>query len=467
MFSRKKTESNSTDVKDEALIKREKVEKKLKLDVDSLIRFHVSSRYEKIQRKNESQKIPLMMTVLAEEVELDEERPGLDLIVMIDVSGSMQGQKIELVKKTLLFILDQLCDIDRLGLTKFSNNAQIIKGLTPMTKHNKEEFRKVINEIHAAGGTNIQASVEQAMELMLNRKEVNETTALFMLSDGQDTCGGNLEKLKKFMEAKDKELKKKKMEYKFHSFGYGSDHDENWLTAISNFKNGNFYYIKEIKMINECFVDCLGSLLSIIAKDAKINVFLEKNCVFVRKFGESWKDKEDKKQGVVLVDNIISDNDKDYVAEIEVGVIPKDLKEIKVALVMLNYNSDSGESSKSQTLILEVVDDDQLGEINQRVEETVAKVEAGEEIKIYEELRGRGQYDDADKLITHFRNKVKNNNNLKMEYREKILDICEVEKLQDGKFAKQNYKVMCEDAYAPGFSNFKSQRAKAKKMLHK
>ena len=63
--------------------------------------------------------------------------------------------------------------------------------------------------------------------MMIQRKEVNETTAGFFLSDGENGHGTTLNSLKKLMKDKDRSLKKKKINYKLHSFDYDSDHDEN------------------------------------------------------------------------------------------------------------------------------------------------------------------------------------------------------------------------------------------------
>lgn len=48
---------------------------------------------------------------------------GMDLILCIDISGSMQGEKIQQVKDTLLFIVDELKDIDRVSLVVFNDAA--------------------------------------------------------------------------------------------------------------------------------------------------------------------------------------------------------------------------------------------------------------------------------------------------------------------------------------------------------
>ena len=66
------------------------------------IKLVVKSKYNKIQRKNEEQIIPLWMNLVVNEIEMDNQRQGVDLVMVIDISGSMGGKKIKLVKQTLL-----------------------------------------------------------------------------------------------------------------------------------------------------------------------------------------------------------------------------------------------------------------------------------------------------------------------------------------------------------------------------
>ena len=100
---------------------------------------------------------------------------------------------------------------------------------------------------------------------------------------------------------------------------------------------------------------------------------MDKNCKFIQKFGDSWKNKNDKKKEVINFDSIISDMDKDYMAEIEIGKLSKNGTEIKVAYAFLSYKSDQRESFKTVELVLKITNDDDLGEINQKVEEKFCK----------------------------------------------------------------------------------------------
>jgi len=56
-------------------------------------------------------------------------RNAVDLICAIDVSGSMEGEKIELVKKTLKYLLSLLNGSDRLCLVSFNSMAKRLSNL--------------------------------------------------------------------------------------------------------------------------------------------------------------------------------------------------------------------------------------------------------------------------------------------------------------------------------------------------
>lgn len=71
---------------------------------------------------------------------MDENRPGMDLILAIDTSGSMSGEKIKLVKETINFMIDELQDIDRLALVEFNSTKTLLAHFNPMTEKNKKAY---------------------------------------------------------------------------------------------------------------------------------------------------------------------------------------------------------------------------------------------------------------------------------------------------------------------------------------
>jgi Mg-chelatase subunit ChlD len=55
--------------------------------------------------------------------EQEGDRSPIDLVCVIDISGSMRGEKIDLVRKTLISLLEIINEHDRLCLIKFDDKA--------------------------------------------------------------------------------------------------------------------------------------------------------------------------------------------------------------------------------------------------------------------------------------------------------------------------------------------------------
>lgn len=71
----------------------------------------------------------------ADKVKIDlKNRPSIDLICVIDQSGSMAGAKIKLVQDTLKYLLELLNENDRLCLVLFESSATRLSPLYRLTK---------------------------------------------------------------------------------------------------------------------------------------------------------------------------------------------------------------------------------------------------------------------------------------------------------------------------------------------
>ena len=202
----------------------------------------------------------------------------------------MGGKKIELVRKSIAFIINNLESKDRLALVTFNHSSEIIQQFAYMNRSNKRDMKRLIEGIGASGNTNIVRGLEDGLELLLDRRTVNDVSSIFFLSDGRDTSGNKQRDFKRVLDKYDRLLKRKEIDYKINSYGYGEDYDENILTLISNFKDGNFYYISKLEFIEDSVIDNLGFLLSVIANKAKITCNLMNNCYYDTTYGYSWNE---------------------------------------------------------------------------------------------------------------------------------------------------------------------------------
>ena len=66
-----------------------------------------------------------------------------------------------------------------------------------MDKDNKEKLKEKIMKLNAGGGTDIAKGIEIAAKVMQERKYINSTSFIFLLSDGNDNEAGTIERVNK------------------------------------------------------------------------------------------------------------------------------------------------------------------------------------------------------------------------------------------------------------------------------
>ena len=92
-------------------------------------------------------------------------RKHLNLIILLDVSGSMSGWKIDSAKKAIESILQQLNDNDRLGIVTFESGSKTFLNMKNITDLDMATVKEIVRSIHAAGGTNFESGYRQVMNV--------------------------------------------------------------------------------------------------------------------------------------------------------------------------------------------------------------------------------------------------------------------------------------------------------------
>lgn len=110
-----------------------------------------------------------------------------DITFVLDVSGSMSGEKMGQAKKSMLFCVNQLNHDDRFEIIKFSTVAESLFGKRLIAnKTNKTKAIDFINKLKAIGGTNM----DEAFELALKEKPQSERPHfIIFITDGKPTIG--------------------------------------------------------------------------------------------------------------------------------------------------------------------------------------------------------------------------------------------------------------------------------------
>jgi len=122
---------------------------------------------------------------------------GKNIVLILDHSGSMRGEKIQQAKDALRYVLRSLGPKDRLNLVAFSSAPRALyPEVKPVTKAVLAEAEAFVNGLRAGGGTDIHGALLLGMS-SIPRDPTRQNTVLFM-TDGLPTIGEqNLEAIAK------------------------------------------------------------------------------------------------------------------------------------------------------------------------------------------------------------------------------------------------------------------------------
>ena len=129
---------------------------------------------------------PLVVTLSSEDKA--EKVRGVDLICVVDVSGSMSSDnRMNLVKESLKYLVNLMNSQDNLAIVTFSSSSSKLFDLTQMTEDNKKLVIPKIEALRANGGTNIYSGLTKGLDLITKDYSSEDRVAsMILLSDGID-----------------------------------------------------------------------------------------------------------------------------------------------------------------------------------------------------------------------------------------------------------------------------------------
>lgn len=194
------------------------------------------------------------------------------LTSVLDVSGSMSGRRIELVKETSHFLIQQVTRGDFLGFISYSSDANVDVPLVRMTPNAKRFAQTVVESLDADGSTALfdgtVCGMQQQLEGLTDDSRLAK--AVLLCTDGEATDGprSSDEILPRLQE----QCRAAGQPCTIHTFGIGSGHCAELLQAIAEARTGSYYYIRDTNDVAPAYGDALGGLLSVVAKNVRVTV---------------------------------------------------------------------------------------------------------------------------------------------------------------------------------------------------
>jgi uncharacterized protein YegL len=190
----------------------------------------------------------------------------LDVVVVIPVSSSMQGLKINLLRDALRFMVSHLGENDRMGLVTFGSAAGGVP-LVGMTSKGWKGWSQILSSIRPIGQKSMRADVVEganvAMDLLMQRKSANPLSSILLISDSPTSDADSVDFVVSRAEA---------AKISIHSFGLGLTHKPDTMVELSTRTKASYTYVKDWMMLRECVAGCLGSLQTVSHQNVKVKL---------------------------------------------------------------------------------------------------------------------------------------------------------------------------------------------------
>lgn len=277
-------------------------------------------------------KVTLMVDLTAPITDAAKSRPGQAVQVVLDRSGSMDGEPLEAAKGSLLKLIDRLAPQDSIGVVAFDDQALVIAPMRTMADHHIPSLKKVIREMTTGGSTDISAGYTMGLR-ELSRAQKDAGATLLLISDGHANAGEKDPQVLASVATKHAVDK-----ITTSTIGLGQGYDETILEALSQGGNGQHRFantIDEAVGAIAAEVDDLleKSVVNAVLRVTPVSGLTEVPQIEVLQRLPYWKDGE---SYVVQLGDIYAGENRRFVIDIAVPGIAA-LGLCRIANVTLEY----------------------------------------------------------------------------------------------------------------------------------
>jgi len=168
-----------------------------------------------------------------------------DVILVLDTSGSMEGEKMAQAREAAAYVIDHLNPEDRFALVSFSTGVSLYEpGLLQASAPGN--YRQYIDSLSAVGGTNISEALLEAANLAAGEADSGRPTTIIFLTDGLATEGITDTSL--LLETVGAAMPESARVF---AFGVGDDVDTTLLDTLAAAQRGATTYVRPDQAVDE------------------------------------------------------------------------------------------------------------------------------------------------------------------------------------------------------------------------
>ncbi len=332
------------------------------------------------------------VTVAAEASE--GEHSPLAMVVVLDTSGSMEGEKLREAKSAVKELVRNMRDDDDIAFVHYASRAEVVEPLSRVGDV-RQELAARVDRLTADGGTAIPLGLQAGMDELekglarSDRRDEGRVRRIVLVSDGLDSSRPRSELLAKTSAGKGVTVS---------SMGIGLDFDEAYMGGVARSGHGNFGFVNDGPTLTAFLKRELVETATTVAQNTTVHLRLPDGVRFVKVTGA---DAEVHGRDVDLrVGAIYADEAKRVLLQMTTDLPPGAMADFRGSLTWKGAGGAAAEATIPQLSVQATTDTAEVARLrNEAVFGRVVSVEASEKQLEAAQAYANGDGDKARRLI--------------------------------------------------------------------
>lgn len=207
-----------------------------------------------------------------------EHRPPMNLSIVLDKSGSMQGQKMQQAKQAAIMAVERLSSQDIVSIVAYDDTVEVVWPATRVT--DRRSIMNAIRRIDANGSTALFAGVSKGAGEVRKFLEKQNVNRVILLSDGLANVGP-----KTPHELGQLGISLGKEGISVTTIGLGLGYNEDLMTDLAGYSDGNHSFAENATDLAQIFDRELQNALSVVGNEAIITIHCHQDIKPIRVIG--------------------------------------------------------------------------------------------------------------------------------------------------------------------------------------